>query len=611
MEAGVVTPEALFDSRIQYEVPPFQRPYVWTEEDQWDPLWRDLTRVMSGHLGTSEELEPPTTHFLGAVVLKELDAKSGDPGRRWVIDGQQRLTTLQLLLDAAQHIVAAEGCVAEAESLQELVENGSARFKKTSKRFKLWPSRVDRSAFEHAMDNVLSVPADLADAKIVKAHGFFQQSILDWLELAPDSESRQAWIVELATTLQTRLHLVSIDLTDSDDDQLIFETLNDRGTPLLQADLIKNYVFQKCDTVGADVDAWADTYWLEFDEDWWRELVPQGRLFRSRIDLFLQYWLTMRLRDEVPTDKVFAYFREHSKVALQDAHEAEMFLKELRRDADSFKEFAQLDASTPIGRFYGRVVEAFELGVFIPLLLWLISENHGVPKEQVERGLRAVESWAVRRTLLRRTMKDTNNLVVATLKKLDVDDTATAGDSIATYLLDQESESRAWPTDGELLAELPTKRVYGSVKQPRLRSVLAEIELTMRSDKHELVSLPARLEIEHVMPRGWRAYWGKGVKNSAELATARDAAIHTIGNLTLVTKKLNITLSNRPWTDAAAAPLSTKGVDAGLGKRSLLKKYSLLLLREDVVEKDTWSEDDIAARGTKLTSVVAETWPRA
>ena len=110
----------------------------------------------------------------------------------------------------------------------------------------------------------------------------------------------------LAEVVQQQLVVVAINLDQKDDDQLIFETLNDRGTPLLAADLIKNMVFQQGEDLGADVGAWGEKYWADFDEDWWRQEVQQGRLFRSRIDLFLQYWLTMRMQDEIPAEKIFA-----------------------------------------------------------------------------------------------------------------------------------------------------------------------------------------------------------------------------------------------------------------------------------------------------------------
>ena len=561
MEAKALTPRDLFDGKVCYEIPPFQRPYVWTEEDQWQPLWDDIARVAEAVLVAGEEvdgLSGLSGHFLGAVVVKQLASGAGDPARSSVIDGQQRLTTLQLLLDAAQLVMEDAGCDDVAESIEELVINDSRRFRGTPKRFKLWPSRIDRAAFECVMDNDKAVPSDLDDSRIVWAHRFFVDAMTEWaFEAGDDSEeATEERLAALAAVLQQHLQIVAIDLASTDDDQLIFETLNDRGTPLLAADLIKNYVFQRCDEIGADVDAWGDTYWRDFDNDWWREEIAQGRLLRSRIDLFLQYWLTMRVKDEIPTDAVFAQFRNHADEHLADRATAERFLARLREDADTFRDFAQLDPRSAQGSFYTRVIEALELGVFIPLLLWIITDAHPTSPTQADRALAAVESWAVRRTLLRRTMKDVNRLVVALLKELDRQPSASVGDATVSFLIAQTADARTWPRDDELLAQLPGIKVYGNIKQQRLRTILSGVELQLRTQKHEDVSLPAKLDIEHVMPQGWRTYWQDGILHDPEACAERDFRINTIGNLTLVTKSLNSTLSNRPWrdVDAAVAP---------------------------------------------------------
>lgn len=615
MEAKALTPRDLFDGKVCYEIPPFQRPYVWTEEDQWQPLWDDIARVADAllHAGDDQKLLAQLPgHFLGAVVVKQLPSAAGDPLRSSVIDGQQRLTTLQLLLDAAQLVMEESGHEDVAESLEELVLNDSKRFRNTSKRFKLWPSRIDREAFEAVMDNSLAVPGAVLDARIPQAHKFFKNAIADWAEIDGDPDKAGLRLAALAGVLQQQLQIVAIDLSGKDDDQLIFETLNDRGTPLLAADLIKNYVFQRCEDIGADVDGWSDTYWADFDDDWWRAQVSQGRLYRSRIDLFLQYWLTMRVKDEIPTDAVFARFRGYAREQLADRASAEQFLAGLRKDADTFRDFAQLDPATARGTFYTRVVEALELGAFIPLLLWLISEHHETSPAQADKALAAVESWAVRRTLLRRTMKDVNKLVVALLKELDAHPSDAVGDATVSYLREQTADARTWPTDEELLAELPTVKAYGNIKQQRLRAVLAAVELQLRTERHEEVSLPPKLEIEHVMPQGWRSYWDDGVAKDLEAATRRDHLVNTLGNLTLVTKKLNGALSNRPWTDEAALLVAPTGKDAGKGKRSLLNRYSVLVLNKDIIDpphETAWTEQDIASRNNRIAEAVSVVWP--
>jgi hypothetical protein len=613
MEANARTPRELFDGKVRYEIPPFQRPYVWTEEDQWQPLWDDIVRVADSLLEVRHDQKKVAElpgHFLGAVVLKQLRNDTGDPSRLSVIDGQQRLITLQMLIDAAQIVAEEFGEDDDAESLQELVLNEARRFRGSPKRFKLWPSRIDREAFEHVMDNELS-DEHIVESRLSQAHRFFQDAMREWCDVTDDPDKIKSRLSALAQVLEQHLQMVAIDLSSKDDDQLIFETLNDRGTPLLAADLIKNYVFQRCEDVGADVDAWGETYWQDFDDDWWRDQVAQGRLFRSRIDLFLQYWLTMRIRDEVPTDAVFSHFRTYSADHLNDKATAEAFLKALRIDADTFRDFAQLDIKSARGSFYSRVVESLELGAFTPLLLWLISENHQAPADQSDMALAAVESWAVRRTFLRETMKDVNKLVVAILKKLDGQPINEVGDATRKFLLEQTAESRSWPTDADVRQKLPNVKVYGNIKQPRIRTFLSGIELRMRTARHEDVTLPAKLEIEHIMPQAWRTYWGADLAGDPDKAAKRDQLVNSIGNLTLVTQKLNGALSNRPWTDAETERVASTGKDAGKGKRSLLSRFSVLLLNKDVVDNhvDFWSEEDIVSRSKELTEAIISIWP--
>jgi hypothetical protein len=607
--ASAPTARALFDGTVHYEIPPFQRPYVWTEEDQWQPLWSDVLRLLDAAADPTQTPRP-REHFLGAIVLKRLGTSDVALARHSVVDGQQRITTLLLLLQAAREVIEEKGDPNDAESLSELVTNSAARYRNTETRLKLQPARIDREAFRSVMDD--DVPRDPAmeESRVVQAHDFFKDAISGWVNDA-DETDRRSRLAALANTLQGQLRLVAIKLGKDDDDQLVFETLNDRGTPLLAADLIKNYIFQRCLDAGADVDSWNEKYWADFDDDWWRGEVAQGRLFRSRIDMFLQYWLTMRTLDEVPTDAVFRLFRMHAADHLRQVEEAEEFLRGLRRDADTFRSFTELAPDTPAGRFHSRVVEALELGVFIPVLLWLISENHQAPQDQVAVALQALESWAVRRTLLRLTMKDVNNLVVALLKELDRHQISQVGGATVDFLAQQTADARAWPADDDVRHSLPDTRVYG-IKQQRLRTILAVTETKRRVERHEDVSLPTVLQIEHVMPQGWRDYWDDGsIARDALLAGQRDRRINTIGNLTLTTQKLNVALSNRPWTDEEARKVAPTGKDAGRGKRSLLSDFSLLVLNKEIVDRHptAWTEDDIIRRSNELTEIVIEEWP--
>lgn len=617
MKADALNPRELFGTTVHYEIPAFQRPYVWTLEDQWQPLWQDVRRVAEKVIaadGDEAALEAVGGHFLGAVVFKLKSATAGDVTRQSVIDGQQRSTTLQIMLDAVHEAVLSRGHELEAEAIEELILNQAKRFAGRPERFKLWPSRSDRSAFEFAMDNTGS---HTGDHLIIEAHDFFRSEVGKWLagivdegeEVAGDEKDR---VAALADVVQSRLYVVAINLTGHDDDQVIFETLNDRGTPLLKADLIKNWVFQIGEQVRADVDTWPEKYWADFDDSWWRDEITQGRHLRSRIDIFLQYWLTMRRREEVLTDEVFREFVAYAKPLMMTAADAEGLLGELRRDANTFRGFAQLSRDTDQGRFYGRVVEALELASTTPLLLWMLSDNHKVPDDQIAVALGALESWVIRRTLLRNTMKDVNKMMVAILAALDPVPVDEVGATVRGYLTNQTSDARAWPSDNDMVTGLPGIKLYGNVRQARLRVVLEALELQMRTQRHEGVTVPPKLSVEHVMPQAWRSHWDPEPKLSSEEAADRDKLVNTLGNLTLVTSDLNGTLSHRPWTDSDMAPLKTSGENGGLGKRSLLNKYSVLLLSRDIVDNhaDAWTEADIHERSVKLAEVLCEAWPR-
>lgn len=122
-------------------VPLFQRPYVWNEELQWEPLWKDLERV-ADRLLQSAPGAPQAPHFLGAVVLQQLQNQTSDLQQRTVIDGQQRLTTLQLMLDALHAEIEQAGAKMPAARLVRLIANEDAFCTHKEDRFKVWPTTV-------------------------------------------------------------------------------------------------------------------------------------------------------------------------------------------------------------------------------------------------------------------------------------------------------------------------------------------------------------------------------------------------------------------------------------------------------------------------------------
>ena len=219
----------------------------------------------------------------------------------------------------------------------------------------------------------------------------------------------------------------------------------------------------------------------------------------------------------------------------------------------------------------------------------------------------------MRRTLLRMTMKDVNKLMVAILGMLETRPVDEAGDAIRDFLARQTADARLWPTDEDMLSGLPAMRLYSNVRQSRLRVILGAIEKQLRSERHEDVPLPSKLEIEHVMPRSWRTHWDPDPPLAPEEAAARSKRVDSLGNLTLVTQKLNGSLSHRPWTNDEAAVVAPKGKEAGLGKRALLGQYSLLVLNKALVDNhaDRWTDQDIVERSRQMTERICAIWPRA
>lgn len=607
VKAQTLTPANIFGYDVRYVIPLFQRPYVWNEQDQWDPLWQDVRRVAEQLLetpsGWGAHSVPP--HFLGAVVIDQPQGPVGYIASRHVVDGQQRLTTLQLLLDAAQEVVEAHGAPPDAQALRVLVLNNAFHGQPARELYKVWPTDRDQEAFVAAMDNDTVVPPSLKDAAIVRAHAFFGRQITRWALIDGDREVSHARLNALARTLREQLKIVVIDLEPGDNAQVIFETLNHRGVPLLAADLIKNLVFQVAEAKGHDVRVLYDRYWRSLDGDHWRQRVKRGRLYVPRIDILVNYWLVMRLLREVPSDRIFADFRDR---LVPDVEDIETLLADLSRDAANFAALDTLPDDSPEGRFRYRVLQALDGGAVTPFLLWLQrwDESH-LPRDQKVKALDAVESWLVRRALCRLTAADINRTVVDLLQELAATGPATAGDVTEEFLRRQTSASRLWPSDEYVSGQLGEMQVYTAWLRARLRMVLEALEDRRRTAMSEGSACPRHLTVEHVMPQGWREHWTDG-PTDPEVATSRDSIVHTLGNLTLVNEKLNPSLSNRPWTDAVA---SARGLGVK-GKRSLLLDHSTLKMNADIVSghEDFWTEESIRLRTAAMIAAVLEIWPR-
>ena len=607
MKTDILNPKDLFQKDVRYTIPPFQRPYVWSHDDQWEPLWNDVHNVAEDYLeklgrsdsNSVEAIERTSPHFLGAVVLKQVPTAAKDIDQREVIDGQQRVTTLQLLLDAIQQVCEERELRPVAKRLSKLVLNDEDLIGAESHHvFKLWPTRGDREAFRHAMDNGLAVN-EFKESLLVQAHEFFQRQVREWLgrEGAEQIDRRAEALEATATAL---LQMVVIDLDSPDDPNVIFETLNARGTPLEQSDLIKNFVLSRAGDMESGI-------WGSLDDKWWRDEVRQGRLFRPRLDMLLNYWLAMRTGEDVSPTRVFDVFRLHS-----GDQQINGVMSDVKCDLGNFRCFETGKGTPEEDQFHYRIMRVMQTGVITPVLLLLLSAKG----ETRIRAFRALESFLIRRMMRRQTTKDYNRLVLELAIKLRKDGLERADEVVVGFLKEQTADARKWPSDREVADSLVSLPLYRLLTRGRLKLVLEGVESRLRSPKAEEIDILKDLTIEHLMPQSWNEEnWPLPDRTDKELAEhERNMLIHSIGNLTLVTQKLNSTLSNASWTCRQPEDKSKCWACGGSEhkpkcKRGGLLKHSNLSLNSELSSESHWNEESIRARSKQMAGLVAERWP--
>ena len=602
MQAEPLTVKKLFQKDVRYVIPPFQRPYVWTQEDQWEPLWTDVRSAAERYLdelvlvdGDRAAAEKGTpSHFLGALVLQQELTASADIETRTVIDGQQRITTLQILVDAAQEALEELGERPEVNRLARLVQNA---FAQDDEVFKVWPTTTDQAAFRAAMTN--GAPRDgHAESLIVQAHEFFRLQILEWIDESYEGTDHDTRIHALETALLGLLELVVIDLGSGDNAYLIFETLNARGTPLLASDLIKNFLLRTASEQGLDADELHQGSWKALETGWWREEVRQGRLTRPRVDVFLNYWLIMRLVDEVPSHQMFLKFQGYATNGA--AGNARSIARDICYVADRYNNLENVGEWSPEGVFMNRW-RTMDAGVTTPVVLWL----HSQPEERLsleERRLclRVIESYLVRRMACRMTSKDYNRLFLDLLGAIENAEAGGVCRALVESLSSSDSESRLWPSDVRLVHAFADLPLYRLLTRGRLRILLEGIEEALRGPKSEEAHVPrGKLTIEHVMPQRWEeANWPlpSDLEDEDEILHRRERVIHTIGNLTLVNNKLNPSMSNAAWSTKAGA----------------LEQHSVLRLNQSLLARyrdQPFSEEQIAERSRALAEIAQRIWP--
>lgn len=593
METFKRTPMQLFNLPQHFVIPLFQRPYVWKEAEQWDPLWSDIRRVAEVRIA---EPHREATHFFGAVVLQAQEVQSRRLIAWNVIDGQQRLTTLQIVADAACALLEEADHVKLAGQLDDLTHNSEKYVDDGESRLKLRHLNRDGAAFNEVMLAEPPVEYDQLrqrDSQIVAAHRYFSAVMEQWLG-SPGSRDFSVKAEELTNVLLDGLQFVSIELDAAENSQEIFETLNARGTPLTAADLIRNFVFQRLESEGADTERAYREYW-PFESKFWMNEVSVGRNLVSRSSLFLNQWLVASTGEDVSPQATFSRFKSWIE------HESEQAMKDLlpslKIQAEQYQEFTESAArqggslNSAQMAFYRMAASGIE--VLKPLVIWLYEPGRQLPQQDIDRVLGAAESWVFRRQILRLSGSDLGRIVadvIASNREVADDDLA---DRVIGHLARLNVTSTYWPGDDEIRIALNTESAYTRFPRGRLRMFLEAIEDRYRAETGQPQIERKNYPIEHILPRAWKDTWPV---SSAEAEDERQERVHRLGNLTLLTNSLNSKVSNGPWKS----------------KRAALLQHNTITMTGRVVgvtEDHDWDEEMIDDRTGELVDVLLSVWP--
>ena len=409
---------------------------------------------------------------------------------------------------------------------------------------------------------------------------------------------------ECFTALKNALQVVTIDLGETDDPQVIFETLNARGEPLLPADLLRNYIFLRAGRLGENQEALYETYWKEFDDAFWRTEIRQGRLNRPRSDLFIQHFLASRTSADISAKHLYVEYK-HWIEKQQPFATISDELATLKRQRQDFRRIIAPNQEDPLFAL-ATFLNTFEVSTVIPLLLSLL--NSGIPDEQLALTATHIESYLLRRAVCGLTTKNYNRIFLALTKSAQ--GPGMSSDAVADSLMSLSGESSLWPSDEVFREAWRTSQVYQSANPARSEFILRRLNDSLLTSKHEHISVSNSLTIEHILPQSWIEHWplpdGSLGLESPELASIevedarsaatrrRNALLHTLGNLTLLTQPLNSATRNSAW------PV----------KQAAIQKHSLLPINLPLQQEEFWDEATIQRRSERLFRQAVEIWPR-
>jgi uncharacterized protein with ParB-like and HNH nuclease domain len=525
---------------VQFVIPVYQRNYDWTNTECKE-LLNDIISV---------ETENRGTHFIGSIVfVHEGTYSTSEVKELVIIDGQQRLTTINILYVALYRFAKDNGKVQDAERLYNMFLTNQY-VKNESSKLKLKQTDTNSLAFKAIMlgtDNESSTFSN-----VIENYNYFRSAITE------DT-------FELISNGLKRLIFVEISLErDKDDPQRIFESLNSTGLDLSQSDLIRNFILM--DLPPKDQNRIFETIWNPIEENA-KDIIKQNSLVSD----YIRDYLTLRNKNIPNKNKVYAEFKSLYANKKDEAYHQE--LENIKSLSIHYKKF--INPTTVLDENIKKELEyinRLEINVAYPFLLQVFEdyENGVISKEELIKVLKLIQSYAWRRFVVGLPSSSLNKIFMALYSEVDSEDYC---DSIAIALLKKRGNAK-FPSNEDVKTALKDKDLYNT--QPKNRNYLFEM-LENYNNREYVNTNNDQITIEHIFPRNPEEKWNTDLPKE-EYFLFKEKHLNTIGNLTLSGN--NGALSNKSFL--AKKEMNVDGKEQGY-------QYSRLWLNSYIKSIDTWN----------------------
>ncbi|GAA7176659.1 hypothetical protein HpBGD54_07720 [Helicobacter pylori] len=534
----------------QFVIPIYQRVYSW-EKEQCKQLWDDIVKT-----GGNDQMNG---HFIGSIVFVQDGIYTTSHNELLIIDGQQRLTTITLLLIALRDHLSDEDEFLEKFSHQKIQNRYLINSdEKGDKRFKLILSESDKDTLLSLIDENRRKPSELS-LKIMENFKLFEE----WIRKNTDK-------LETIFKGLDKLMVVEISLErGKDNPQLIFESMNSTGKDLTQTDLIRNYILMGLEPEKQEI----------FYKKYWRAMEEGFKQNETLFNQFVRHYLTIKTREIPNINKVYEAFKDYRQ---KKGIETEALLQDLQKYCGFFCQIVfKKEADKDLNKALGFLVD-LERDVIYPLLLELYSDySDGVlSKQDFIPIIALIESYICRRAVCGLGTNGFNKIFAFFTKKIDKDQYL---ESIKVHFLSLEKTTGKFPKDSEF------KNLFITIDFYNLKEKKYFFERLENFDTKEPVNTK-ECTIEHIMPQTLTEEWKRDLGENFQ--AIHDKYLHTIGNLTLT--GYNQDYSNNSFQE----------------KRNMEKgfKQSPLRLNQGLGDLESFGEKDIEKRANDLADWALKIW---